>query len=38
MNELKWICLAINDKNKMLDLNNFLDDPVAYIVHVKNCF
>ena len=36
--ELKWICSQINYDNKMVDPNLFLDDPVAYIVHVKNCF
>ena len=38
MKELKWICSATNYNNKMLDPNNFLDDPTAYIVHIKNCF
>ena len=36
--ELQWICSAINNNNKMLDPNNFMDDPCAYIFHVKNCF
>ena len=36
--ELKWICSQINYDNKMIDTNLFLDDPAAYIVHVKNCF
>ena len=36
--ELQWICSAINNSNKMLDSNNFKDDPYAYIFYVKNCF
>ena len=36
--ELKWICSQINYDNKMVDPNLFLDDPAAYIVHIKNCF
>ena len=28
----------MNYNNKMADPNMFLDDPAAYIVHVKNCF
>ena len=36
--ELNWICSQINYLNKMVDLNMFLANPAAYIVHVKNCF
>ena len=36
--ELQWICSAINNNNKMLHANNFMDHPCAYIFHVKNCF
>ena len=34
--ELKWICSALDNNYSMLDLRNFLNDEFANLDHAKN--
>ena len=36
--ELDWICTALDRRSSMLDPYNFVDQPIAYVIHAKNCF
>ena len=36
--ELDWICTALDRRSSMLDPYNFVDQPIAYAIHAKNCF
>ena len=35
--ELDWIFTALDRRSSMLDPYNF-DQPIAYVIHAKNCF
>ena len=37
MEELKWICSALDNNYEILDPNYFNDCKFAYLDHVKNC-
>ena len=36
--ELKWICLNIDNNNTMSDPYNFVNGEWAYLNHLNNCF
>ena len=36
--ELNWICLAMDNNNDILNPNNFLNDKFAYLDHLKTCY
>lgn len=38
LDELDWICFAFENNNSMLDPNNFVNTPIAYVDHAKTCF
>ena len=36
--ELKWICLGLDNNDSMLDPYQFINNEYAYVNHLKNCF
>ena len=36
--ELDWTCTALDCRSSMLDPHNFVDQPIAYVIHAKKCF
>ena len=38
MNELDWICDALDEGSSMLNPYNFLNSPIAFIDHAKTCY
>ena len=36
--ELDWICTALNRRSSMLNPYSFVDQPIADVIHAKNCF
>ena len=36
--ELDWIYTALDRRSSMLDPYNFVDQPIAYVIHAKSCF
>lgn len=36
--ELKWICLGVDNNDSILDACQFINDKYAYVNHLKNCF
>ena len=38
MDELDWICDALDEGSSMLNPYNFLNSPIAFIDHAKTCY
>ena len=38
LQELDWIVSALDNNCSMLDPNNFVNSPIAYVDHAKTCF
>ena len=36
--ELDWICTALDRTSSMLDPYNFVDQPIAFVIHAKKLF
>ena len=36
--ELKWICHALDNNYDILDPHNFTDGKCAYVHHLKTCY
>ena len=38
LDELDWICNALDERSFMLNPYNFLNSPIAYVDHAKTCY
>ena len=38
LDELQWICEHFDIRYELLDPKFFINDPIAYINHLQNCY